>query len=799
MCWGCAFENRALARFCGRCGRTLQPMVVCVSCAAQNQAGNAFCDACGQSLFSAAESVSVEHVGSAAATRTEQRQTPTGGGAPAPATAPLLTASPPLRTGVQTLGTDDGPPASGQNGDTDSTGATAPTAAITTEGADPKPTVEPEPGLSRWPISPSRAQALSGAGALVALAGELHLQTGDPRNLTKALGIGLLMVGATLFGLGAISSFLAPVRRWSRSDRFPLLAVFPPGPTALLAGVGAIVFATLIGRLWSGSTAASDLMLWAISLACFTTSLLKVLPRWQPTREQLLEIASVSVLVAIFVALNARDLNDWYYSAIGDEYAFLAAASAVLADGIRKPFSQDGVYGAHPMLGTLFQAAVMRIFGNTHFGWLMASVLSAAMAMPAVYLIGRVLGGKAVGLIATAMFGFNHYLFAFAHLGYNNVMAPAPTAWAIALFMLSWRRPSIGLLFSCGVVAGLGFYTFYSARTTLPIMGLFLITRASWQENLSWRHWSEQIQRFWPIALGAGLAAGPIFAASGLTVITRMFSEIPGGYDPSVTGPPGQKILTNLWLNVPAFFYNTHVAHYISGSLLDPLSAMFAALGIGLAVCWLSHPGVRLLMIWTLVAVGTTALLSPHTTTAVTRLLFDIPPLAVLGALAARQLWENRPAGIEVPSQGWTPAAAVACVILAVLSINVHRFWHVTPTRYHLTNDAIVVGALRSPLCQNDPPKAVVVMRGHGLLRGALTSYRPERDLPRFVTHADLKPGQVIPVNDAHCIVFGDPNDEPARVALADLLRTVPGSMVSPFRDRAGVGTVMVFTPKQQP
>ena len=656
---------------------------------------------------------------------------------------------------------------------------------------------EPDRESPRLAFSAGRARLLTIAGVFVALVGELFLQLMDPSNRGKALGLGLLLAGASLFGLGAVQTFLAPVRRWSPIDRFPLLAVFPPGQAALAAGTGTIVFATLLGRLWSGSTAATDLILWAIALLSFTMGLLDSAPRWRPTRRQLLETASVAALVAVFIALNAHDLNDWYYSAIGDEYAFLAAASGVLADGIRKPFSQDGVYGAHPMLGTLFQAAVMRLFGNNHFGWIFSSVLSAALAIPAVYLIGRVLGGWAVGLIAAALFGFNHYLFAFAHLGYNNVMAPAPTAWAFALFLLSWRRPSIGLLFACGIAAGLGFYTFYSARTTIPIIGLFLILSASVRENLSWRHWWEQIQRFWPIALGLVLAAGPIFAASGTAVITRMFNEVPGGYDPSVTGPPGQKILSNFWLNVPAFFYNTHVAHYISGSLLDPLSAILAALGIGLAIRWCRHRGVRFVLVWTVVAVATTALLSPHTTTAVTRLLFDIPPLAVLGALAARQLWESFP--LEFDDQGTVsaPAVAVAALIVAVLGINVHRFWFVTPTRYHLTNDAVVVGALRSPLCQNDPARAIVVMRGHGLLRGALTSYRPERDLPRFVTHAELKPGQPIPLNGARCVVFGDPNDEPARAALADLLRTVQGSMVSPFRDRAGVGTVMVFTPTQ--
>jgi hypothetical protein len=268
---------------------------------------------------------------------------------------------------------------------------------------------------SRLAFSPGRARLLTIAGVFVALVGELFLQLMDPSNRGKALGLGLLVTGAGLFGLGAVQTFLRPVRRWSHADRFPPLAVFPPGPSALAAGTGTIVFATLLGRLWSGSTAATDLILWAIALLSFTMGMLSSVPRWQPSRRQLLEAASVAALVVVFIALNAHDLNDWYYSAIGDEYAFLAAASGVLADGIRKPFSQDGVYGAHPMLGTLFQAAVMRVFGNNHFGWIFSSVLSAALAIPAVYLIGRVLGGWAVGLIAAALFGFNHYLFAFAH------------------------------------------------------------------------------------------------------------------------------------------------------------------------------------------------------------------------------------------------------------------------------------------------------------------------------------------------------------------------------------------------
>ncbi|MGE3913434.1 MAG: glycosyltransferase family 39 protein, partial [Chloroflexota bacterium] len=690
-CSGCSYENRPFARFCGRCGMALRLAVLCEQCGTPNRPEHVYCDVCGARLASAESGPPRIMPGKAAGSLGRNAAL-----AGSESSADL--ARPPADAPVATLGDEarrarqvDAPPQPGAE-------------LLTADGAPPCPTADTqadqEPGRFQPggpDLSPRQAQWCSIAGVLLAVAGEAYLQFADPSNRVKAIGLGLLVLGAALFGLGAFASYLPRIRRWSSQDHFDPRELVRSGSPVLATSVGTILFLTLLIRLWTGSTAASDLVLWVMAIAAFGMAVVQKFGTWRPTRDDLLEAGAVALVMGIFIALNARDLNDWYYSAIGDEYAFLSAASGVLADGIRKPFSQDGVYGAHPVLGTLFQAAVMRVAGNNHFGWLMSSVVSAALAIPAMYLVGRAMAGKAVGLIAAALFGFNHYLFAFAHLGYNNVMAPAPTVWAIALFMLSWKRPNIGLLFASGIAAGLGFYTFYSARTTIPIIGLFLILRYGWRENLSWAHWREQVLRFWPMALGFVLAAGPIFAASGTAVITRMFNEVPGGYAQSVTGPPGEKILSNLWLNVPAFFYNTHTAHYISGSLMDPLSAVLAALGLGLAVRWWGQPGVRLILVWAAVAIGVTALLSPHPTTAVTRLLFDIPPLAILGGLAARQVWEHLPQADPEPTQRRVAVGALVGLCVVVLGLNVQRFWFETPKRYHLTQDAVVVGALRSP------------------------------------------------------------------------------------------------------
>jgi hypothetical protein len=643
-----------------------------------------------------------------------------------------------------------------------------------------------------------QARALTFAGVAAAGLGELYLQLANPSNRAKAVGLVCLMLGAMLFGLGATESFLPKLLAHPRLRALNPLAILQSGPSSVGAGVGALAFLTLIARLYLGSAAATDLVLWAVAIAAFALVFVGDVNRWRPPRWLLIEIGSVSLIVLVVIGANARDLNDWFYSAIGDEYSFLSHANGILVDGVRRPFAQDGVYAAHPVLGSVFQAAVMWIFGRDHFGWIMSSVLSHALAIPAVYLVGRALSGRAVGIIAAAMFGFCHYLFAFAHLGYNNIMAQAPTAWSMAFFALYLRYPRTWLLYASGVAAGLGFYTFYSARATIPILGLFVLLLYGWRTCLTPRGLRDRSLELWPLGLGFVVAVAPIFAASGTAVITRMLSEVPGGYSDQITGPPGQRILTNAWINVPAYFYNTHVAHFTSGSLLDPVTAALVALGIGLAIRWRSHAASLLLLTWTVVAVGVTALLSPHPTPVLTRLLFGVPPLALLGALAAQQVWQSIPWLRGIRRRDWLAYGSATALMVLILALNLHRFWVKTPNSMHLTQDAVVVGALRSGICGPETARTILVMRGHGLIRGALNSYQPmlaERNLPRLITHDDLRPGEPISLDNARCVIFGDPNDESARKALDNLKQAHPGSYATPFKDRAGIGTVQVFLP----
>lgn len=781
-CAACAFENRPLARYCGQCGTSLHALARCPRCSAPTPVEYEYCDSCGLH-FSIGSGGTGASAGSAASDLRE------GGTTAVPVIPAGSATAVALAPEAERSGTRQSPPAAA---------VTSASPVVETDGVPE----DAEPSYI-WALAFTDAQArlLTFVGLLVALCGELYLQFMPQSNRVKAVGLICLALGAMLFALGARTTFLPKGLDRAARPRLPALdplTLLRTNAGSVAAGVGTLAFLTLIVRLYFGSTAASDLVLWGVSIAALAMIFIGDVPQWRPSRRILFEIAGVSLVVLTAIGVNAWDANHWYYSAIGDEYAFLSRANGLLVDGIQRPFAQEGVYGAHPVLGSVFQAGVMRVFGRNHFGWTMSSILSHALAIPAVYLIGRAIGGQAVGLLAAAMFGFCHYLFAFAHLGYNNIMAQAPTAWAMAFFILALRGPRPWLLYAAGVAAGLGFYTFYSARTTLPMLALFLVLLWGVRACLTPRGFRDRLLELWPLVLGAAIAIAPIFAASGMAVITRMFTEVPGGYNADISGPPGQRILTNAWLNLPAYFQNYHAAHFTYGSLLDPLTAALTALGIGLAIRWRANAAALLLLVWAGVSVSITALLSPHPTPVLTRLLFGVPPLALLGALAARQVWEHLSWLSGERARSWAAYGAVAAMLVAVLGLNLYRFWVTTPRMMHLTQDAMVVGALRSGICGPDPARTVLVMRGHGLVRGALNSYRPnlvERDLPRLITHADLKPGEPIRLDNARCVIFGDPNDEPAKRALDDLLRANAGSTTQTFNDLSGRGAVQIFLP----
>ena len=655
-------------------------------------------------------------------------------------------------------------------------------------------------GLRDWS---TRLLALGAVAVILAQAG---LYFSVEVNTKAPLGYLLLLsAGVASFALGSAGSWLRGSHGGpgSHSIDIPGRPVFPTHflrsrlSMACIAS-GVMASAALAALLLSGSKSGGVLIPWVVGLVAFaiffslprTTWAAPLLERCQLQASRYYwDFLIVLLLVGIFLAVNIYDLENWYYSAIGDEFLFFEHAKRIIDEGIASPFSQEGVYNKHPVMNSVFQAASMRIFGADYFGWTISEVLNAALTIPAIYLLGHAIGGRAAAVTAAAVFAFSHYVFAFSHAGYTNLSPLPVSAWAIALFVLGCKRDSPLLLYTAGIIAGLGFYTHYSGRAVIPIVLLFALTLGH----------PKRLANLWPMALGFVVTVAPTFVVEGEHVLTRMFGQVIGGYSENVTGSLMHRLAENVEINLQAFHYSSTVHSYVYGPLLDPVSGSMAALGIAFALGHVRLGACRLLLIWFAVAIFLTGLLSPYPHVAVTRLTFVLPPLALLAGLLVGRLfvpWQARRHGTSRSNGGVVFSLGLFFLLAPVLALNLWQFWYVTPSVQPHTQEALAFGAFRSEACGTDMESTVFVGHATGegsLMRQLLATFYPDGPVPRSADHDDLQTWEGLPGTPPRCVVFLNPDSIQARGLQESLQHQYPDGRIELLVNPSKTTSVEVF------
>lgn len=607
-----------------------------------------------------------------------------------------------------------------------------------------------------------------------------------------------VLVGVFLLALGCLV-FVLSLRRF----RLPSASAAPPSVTdyrrtitgkwrivlVLGGAAGLMLHGYLVARLATGhyDPAYPPLMGLAFSSMGVAVFGLDLVGGGGPWRFRLpwQELLFLGTVGLAFVLLNARDLTHWYYSAIGDEYAFFQYAEGIAQQGrTANLFSQEGVYGKFPVLSSAYQAQVMALFGLDNFGWKMSSVLAIVAAIPPFYFLLKAIHGLRAAVLATLFLVSSHYLFAYAHTGYDNIYALFPAMLAFALFFGGRHSSSYGMLFASGAAAGLGFYTYYSSRVAIVILLAYLIISRNPRRNIGPAA---------AIVLGFVLAVAPLVAVSGDTVITKMFAESAFGYSPAVVGDVATRLRSNLIYAVLAFNYNPDsVQHYVSGSLADPVVAVLSVLGLGWSLSRLGQGSYRFLVLWYAVAMAATGLASPYPGVSISREHFVLPAMAALAGVAADgtlaavvEAWRRRVAVIAAYGLG-------AIAVVAVLFLNVDRFWCETPRRLVLTPEAVAIGAALSAECSQPDHNAIIIARQpKPLLAPALASYRLGDREPTLLSF-DQAVSKEDYVAEA-CIVLAEPDNPGATAVLASLRDRFPDRVASAVYDTSGRTKVLLL------
>lgn len=468
-----------------------------------------------------------------------------------------------------------------------------------------------------------------------------------------------------------------------------------------LLGVPLVLWGWLNLRLYNDHYEGSYRWIFFLSIALALAAFLAIdrgrgrlaMPRF--SRAAPFEALYVLALAGIFIGINARDLDTWRYAAIGDEGAFYDFASRVLHGQPLNWFSQRGPYDQHPILSSAYQALSLRVFGDSLFGWKMASVVAVVLTLPVFYWLLREMSGARVAIFGTLFLAASHYLFAYAHTGYDNIFTLFPTVAALACAVAGMRRGNYTLLFAAGLFAGMGFYTYYSSRAAIGIVGLAMLFMGR-------RHF--RLDAYAVVGAGFVMFALPIFATDRWLVIDEMFNR-----SATVTKDPlMERMYESLGRTFLSFNFNPANIHYTAGPLMDGISVTFAMAGLVYAFARLNEYGSRVLIAWLIIAGTVAGLMSEYDFVSISRMHYALPPMAAFAGIAADRLMASLGRVIRAQRAEWalTIGGAVALGVI-VFIINGQRFFGYSAEHSPTTPETVIVRELTRPACREAPLRAI--------------------------------------------------------------------------------------------
>jgi 4-amino-4-deoxy-L-arabinose transferase-like glycosyltransferase len=613
------------------------------------------------------------------------------------------------------------------------------------------------------------------------------------------------------------------------ADRFP---VVPKGerastdtPTsfwwfALVLAANVIWLGTVIaaGR---NSTHRSLVPLWLVAMVVqgvcwwradrFVMPRLRLSDRWLPL---------AGLVIALAVVLYR--LGDVPNSIWGDEGAFWAAARDLAAGARANPFSL-GVYGAYPLISSLYQSLWLRLFGPTLWSWRLGSVVAGTLTIiPLFFLVQKLLGPR-VAWSAVVLMVSKPYFLAFTRMGYNNIQPLLPIAVGLWLLVGALQGYSHVLAYLSGIALGIASLTYTAGYVGSVIAGLFsllLLTLTS-----DGRPLRRSMTRL-ALCLGIGwlFAAGPFFLGSALSgnlmggkgaesffgsafygetlfspdQLTRLYPLQHVGQHRIFFEPRLYALLVVRGvLRTGLSFVADKVAtqHYLVGPLAGPGAVFFLA-GLAWALRRLRQWQAALWIIWTLSCVLLLSVFNTFPPRA-THLVPIIPALAVLTAVG---IWSLSHLLRRIVRCLWADWVAVGLTIALALW-GLHTYFTVMPQRY--------VPNLQNVMFW----RAQEMGPGSKLVFVADTPYPADftvRDIDEFrlgVDHYSLPPDQVSATDfralcghvdallDPACRVFFLPGED-ADAVEAELRRQLGDGTVKTHTDAAGWPVGLEFVPE---
>lgn len=328
-------------------------------------------------------------------------------------------------------------------------------------------------------------------GLLLMFGAELLIFRGDPSGYTDGsiimLGLGLVLSMA-LIGFGVLNTIADP-------SRDPFIGTAAPVRIRL----GWLTLSLLLtGWLMWRSIQKPPMayfaeygLIWLLAILSLAMAVLSAQKRATPDTRPFLRWEYAALLLLLIGSLLVRGIDLGHLPAImdQDEAAFAREGTTIAFDFHLKttPFEQ-GVYSYARAYQMLIGVSAL-LLGKTLFAARLPAMLLGAFGVPAVYLLGRELFNRSVGLLAALfMLGWAYHTL-FSRIALNQAGDPVFTTLAFYFLLRGLRRRQVSDYFMAGVMFAIVQLFYLGARLAVIVLAAYLLYLFIRQRKIVFSQW----------------------------------------------------------------------------------------------------------------------------------------------------------------------------------------------------------------------------------------------------------------------------------------------------------------------
>ncbi len=438
------------------------------------------------------------------------------------------------------------------------------------------------------------------------------------------------------------------------------------------------------------------IVLWLLSIGCYllalvpSPSLLAPGHVWNLVHRHRQGLIDCGLLWLAALALRLPYLGTWPGVINGDEGIVGTIATALPEGGY--VFGTDFAYGS---LFYLMRSPFVHAFGGGVASLRVVDALGGALAAPALYLAGRQMFGRRVGLIAGVLMASNHMHIHLSRIALGHAVDATLAAATVFAFLRGLQHRDSRWMALSGIGIGLSQYGYVGGRLLGLVVAVFVVFLALIEPRYVLR-----VRRWIAVALGSALlTAMPMIRWAAVRTDDYLARVNDVGFVQSggllwrveETGKaPWQVMLDQLRdsiLSIIAYpassFYEAHIP------MLNLVVGALFVLGFGFAL-WRIRDRRMGIMVVAVVGGLSVLVLGQNATIAAYRITVVMPVFVLLASVALTLLVRGAVRGLGLRPE--VPMVALAVVVAALATHDVRYYFlrHLPECRYTDRTSSIV-------------------------------------------------------------------------------------------------------------